>query len=85
MLFNKYGGQLKGAKGMPDELLHKVCTTSNVCKINTDTDLRIAFLAGLRKSFNDFPAEIDTRKHFTNATNLTYELVKRKLDVFATK
>lgn len=84
-LFNEYGGALSGAKGMPDELLHKVCTTSNVCKINTDTDLRIAFLAGLRKSLNDFPSEIDTRKHFTNAMELTSQIVKRKIDVFGTK
>lgn len=84
-LFNQFGGELSGAKGMPDELLHKVCTTSHVCKINTDTDLRISFLAALRKSLKELPSEIDTRKHFANAMDLTTQIVKRKIDVFATK
>ena len=81
-IFNQYFGKLEGAKGVPDELLSDICTHYHVCKINTDTDLRICFLGALKQSMAENPAEIDMRKHFQFAMNQTKELIKRKIKVF---
>lgn len=83
--FNKYFGKLEGAKGVPDEILSEICTKYNVCKINTDTDLRICFLGALKQSMAENPAEIDPRKHFLSAMKETKELIVRKIHVFGFK
>ncbi len=80
--FNALGGMLKEAKGVPDETLTLISTKHNICKINTDTDIRIRFLTALRKSLRDDNQEIDLRKHFTFAMKETKELVKHKIKVF---
>ncbi|MDF2503103.1 MULTISPECIES: class II fructose-1,6-bisphosphate aldolase [Clostridium] len=59
---NKYGGDIAGAKGIPTDMLRKASSMA-VCKINMDTDLRLAFTAGIRKVFGDTPKEFDPRKY----------------------
>ena len=79
---NKYGGNIPGAKGVPDEILHEA-SVSGVSKINVDTDLRLAMTAGIRKVFAEDPSAFDPRKYLTPARDLIKETVKHKMiDVF---
>ncbi len=79
---NKYGGNIPGAKGVPDEILHQA-SISGVSKINVDTDLRLAMTAGIRKVFVEEPSAFDPRKYLTPARELIKETVKHKMvDVF---
>ena len=79
---NKYGGNIPGAKGVPDEMLHEA-SISGVSKINVDTDLRLALTAGIRKVFVEEPNVFDPRKYLGNARELIKETVKHKMiDVF---
>ena len=79
---NEYGGNIPGAKGVPDEILHEA-SVSGVSKINVDTDLRLAMTAGIRKVFVEDPSAFDPRKYLTPARNLIKETVQHKIrDVF---
>ncbi len=79
---NKYGGDIPGAKGVPDEIL-KEASKSGVSKINVDTDLRLAMTAGIRKIFAEEPNAFDPRKYLTPARDLIKQTVKHKMiDVF---
>ena len=79
---NQYGGNIPGAKGVPDEILHEA-SLSGVSKINVDTDLRLAMTAGIRKVFAEDPSAFDPRKYLTPARELIKETVKHKMvDVF---
>ena len=59
---NKYGGKLKAAVGIPEEQLRKAAKSA-VCKINIDSDSRLAMTAAVRKVFAENPAEFDPRKY----------------------
>ena len=61
-IINKYGGALKDAIGIPEEQLRKAATSS-VCKINIDSDGRLAMTAAVRDVFANQPAEFDPRKY----------------------
>jgi len=76
---NKYGGNIPGAKGVPDEILHEA-SVSGVSKINVDTDLRLAMTAGIRKVFSEDPSAFDPRKYLTPARDLIKETVKHKIE-----
>ena len=76
---NQYGGNIPGAKGVPDEILHEA-SVSGVSKINVDTDLRLAMTAGIRKVFAEDPSAFDPRKYLTPARDLIKETVKHKLE-----
>ena len=79
---NQYGGNIPGAKGVPDEMLHEA-SVSGVSKINVDTDLRLAMTAGIRKVFVEDPSAFDPRKYLTPARDLIKETVAHKMrDVF---
>ena len=79
---NKYGGDIPGAKGVPDEILHEV-SVSGVSKVNVDTDLRLAFTGEIRKSFAENPSAFDPRKYLTPAREKITEVVEHKIrDVF---
>ena len=79
---NKYGGDIPGAKGVPDEILHEA-SISGVSKINVDTDLRLALTAGIRKVFVEDPSAFDPRKYLKPARELVKETVAHKMrDVF---
>ncbi|HNR66697.1 MAG TPA: class II fructose-1,6-bisphosphate aldolase [bacterium] len=77
---NKYGGALPGAQGVPEEMISRAAKT-NVCKINIDTDLRLALTATIRKVFAEKPAEFDPRKYLGPARSAIKQMVKHKLRV----
>ena len=75
---NQFGGNIPGAKGVPDEILHEA-SISGVSKINVDTDLRLAMTAGIRKVFAEEPSAFDPRKYLTPARELVKETVAHKI------
>ena len=75
---NEFGGKIDGAKGIPAEMLRKASSMA-VCKINMDTDLRLAMTAAIRKSFGENPAAFDPRGYLGDARNLIQELVEDKI------
>ena len=75
---NEYGGDIPGAKGVPDEILMEAGKLG-VSKINVDTDLRLAMTAGIRKVFVEEPNAFDPRKYLTPARELIKETVKHKM------
>ncbi|MDI9514733.1 MAG: class II fructose-1,6-bisphosphate aldolase [Clostridiaceae bacterium] len=75
---NKFGGNMPGAKGVPEEMLRKAASMA-VCKINIDSDLRLAMTATIRKVFAESPAEFDPRKYLGPAREEIKKLVKHKL------
>ena len=79
---NKYGANIPGAKGVPDEILHEA-SISGVSKINVDTDLRLAMTVAIRKEFSENPAVFDPRKYLGPARDLIKQTVQHKIrDVF---
>ena len=79
---NKYGADIPGAKGVPDDILH-TASISGVSKINVDTDLRLAFTSEIRKTFIENPSAFDPRKYLTPARDKITEIVEHKIkDVF---
>ena len=79
---NKYGGNMPGAKGVPDEMLHEA-SKHGVSKINVDTDLRLAMTAAIRKVFVETPEQFDPRKYLGPGRDFIKETVKHKIrDVF---
>ena len=79
---NKYGGNIPGAKGVPDEILHEA-SLRGVSKINVDTDLRLAMTSEIRKVFAEEPEAFDPRKYMGAARDKIKETVKHKMrDVF---
>ncbi len=77
-IINQYGGKLPDAVGIPEEQLRKA-SESAVCKINIDSDSRLAFTAAVRKVFAEKPGEFDPRKYCGPARDLMEELYKHKI------
>ncbi|MGI5977602.1 MAG: class II fructose-1,6-bisphosphate aldolase [Candidatus Limivicinus sp.] len=77
-IINENGGNMPGAIGVPEDQLRKAASMA-VCKINIDSDLRLAMTASIRKYFNDNPADFDPRKYLGPARAAIKELVKHKL------
>ncbi|MCX7772674.1 MAG: class II fructose-1,6-bisphosphate aldolase [Clostridia bacterium] len=77
-MVNNYGGKMPGAKGVPEEMLRKAASMA-VCKINIDSDLRLAMTATIRKVFAETPGEFDPRKYLGPARDEIKKLVKNKL------
>ena len=75
---NKYGGALKAAIGIPEEELRKAAKSA-VCKINIDSDSRLAMTAAVRKVFAEKPAEFDPRKYLGPARDNMEKLYKHKI------
>lgn len=78
-LAERYGASLKGSCGIPEEMLRLACS-HNVCKVNVDSDLRLAFTAGIRKSLSENPENVDMRKYNGEGMNLIKQVVKNKMD-----
>ncbi len=79
---NEFGGNIPGAKGVPDEMLHEA-SISGVSKINVDTDLRLAMTGAVRKVFVEDPSAFDPRKYLSPARELIKQTVSHKIkDVF---
>ena len=77
-IINQYGGKLPDAVGIPEEQLREAAKSA-VCKINIDSDSRLAFTAAVRKVFHDKPGEFDPRKYCGPARDLMEELYKHKI------
>ncbi len=75
---NQHGGNIPGAKGVPDEILHQA-SLSGVSKINVDTDLRLAMTAQIRKVFSEDPSVFDPRKYLTPARDEIQKTVEFKI------
>lgn len=75
---NKYGGNIPGAKGVPEEMLRKAASMA-VCKINIDTDLRLAMTASIREYFINHPADFDPRKYLGPAREAIKAMVQHKI------
>ena len=77
-LCNTYGGDIPGAKGVPDEMLVEA-SKSGVSKINVDTDLRLAMTGAIRKAFAEDPSVFDPRKYLSPARDLIEQTVAHKI------
>jgi fructose-bisphosphate aldolase, class II len=77
-LINENGGQLADAVGIPEEQLRKAAKSA-VCKINIDSDLRLALTAGIREYMSAHPDHFDPRQYLTPARAYIKELVKHKI------
>ena len=77
-IINKYGGALKDAIGIPEDQLREAAKSA-VCKINIDSDGRLAMTAAVREIFATKPAEFDPRKYLGPARDSLRELYKHKL------
>ncbi|MDR2473068.1 MAG: class II fructose-1,6-bisphosphate aldolase [Tannerella sp.] len=75
---NKYGGALKDAIGIPEDQLRKAAKSS-VCKINIDSDSRLAMTAAIRQTFAEKPAEFDPRKYLGPARENAKKLYIHKI------
>ncbi len=79
-LINKYGGQMPDAMGVPEDMVTKASKMA-MCKVNIDTDLRMALTAKIRQVFAEKPAEFDPRKYLGPGRDAIREMVRHKLHV----
>jgi len=77
-MINDNGGNMPDAIGVPEDMLRKAAKMA-VCKINIDSDLRLAMTAAIRKHFNDFPDHFDPRQYLSPARTAIKDLVKNKI------
>ena len=75
---NKYGGNMPGAIGVPEDQLRQAACSA-VCKINIDSDLRLAMTATIRKYFAEHPADFDPRQYLKPARAAIKEMVAHKI------
>ncbi len=75
---NANGGKLVDAIGVPEEMLRQAASMA-VCKINIDSDLRLAMTAGIRQHMAEHPDHFDPRQYLTTGRDLIRELVKDKI------
>lgn len=75
---NKYGGNMPGAIGVPEEMLRQAAQMA-VCKINIDSDLRLAMTAAVRKHLAEHPSDFDPRQYLTPARTAIKEMVRHKI------
>ncbi len=75
---NEYGGNIPGAKGVPEEMLRKAATMA-VCKINIDSDIRLAMTANIRECFTKSPEVFDPRTYLGQARTAVKDMVKHKI------
>ena len=79
-MINKYGGSMPGAQGVPEHMLRQAAKSA-VCKINIDSDLRLAMTGTLRKYFAENPSHFDPRQYLKPARSAIKEMVKHKIEV----
>ena len=79
-LINKYGGKMPNAMGVPEEAVSKAAKMA-ICKVNIDTDLRLALTAKIRQVFAENPGEFDPRKYLGPGRDAIKDMVKHKLHV----
>ena len=79
-LINKYGGKMPNAMGVPEEAVSKAAKMA-ICKVNIDTDLRLALTAKIRQVYAEKPSEFDPRKYLGPGREAIKQMVKHKLHV----
>jgi len=79
-MINQYGGNMPGAQGVPEEMLRQAAKSA-VCKINIDSDLRLAMTGTLRKYFAENPSHFDPRQYLKPAREAIKQMVKHKIEV----
>jgi len=77
---NKFGGDIKGAKGVDDESIKKAISLG-INKVNIDTDLRLAWTATVREMLADKPENFDPRKYLGPAREAVKQVIKHKMEV----
>ena len=77
-IINKFGGKLPNAVGIPEEQLRKA-SKSAVCKINIDSDSRLAYTAGVRETLAEHPDYFDPRQYGKVARNYMIDMYKHKI------
>ena len=77
-MINKFGGEMPGAQGVPEDMLRKAAGMA-VCKINIDSDLRLAFTGLVRKHFFEHPDHFDPRQYLTDARSGIRDMVRHKI------
>ena len=77
-VINSYGGQMPDAIGIPEEMLRQAAKMA-VCKINIDSDLRVACTAAIRKHFAEEPSHFDPRQYLGDARLAIQKMVEHKL------
>lgn len=79
-LINKYGGNMPNAIGVPEEAISKAAKMA-ICKVNIDTDLRLAVTAKIRQVLAEKPSEFDPRKYLGPGREAIREMVRHKLHI----
>jgi fructose-bisphosphate aldolase class II len=79
-LINKYGGDMPNAMGVPEDAVSRAAKMA-ICKVNIDTDLRLALTAKIRQVYAEQPGEFDPRKYLGPGREAIREMVKHKLHV----
>ena len=77
-IINKYGGNMPGAIGVPEEQLRKAAGMA-VCKINIDSDIRLAITATIRQYMAEHPDHFDPRQYLKPARQAVKDMVAHKL------
>jgi fructose-bisphosphate aldolase class II len=77
---NRYGGKIVGSRGVPEEMISRAAKM-NVCKVNIDTDIRLAITGTIRKCFAENPSNFDPRLYLGPARDAIRDVVKRKIIV----
>lgn len=77
-VINQYGGAMPDAIGIPEEMLRQAATMA-VCKINIDSDVRVAMTAAIRKYMAENPSHFDPRQYLTPARTAVKEMVSHKI------
>lgn len=75
---NEFGGNIPGAQGVPEEMIREA-TKYGICKVNIDTDLRLAMTAEIRKYMAENPADFDPRKYLGPARSAIQSMVQHKI------
>ena len=75
---NKFGGQMPGAQGVPEEMIRE-STKYGICKVNIDTDLRLALTAEIRRILIENPSEFDPRKYLGPGRDAITKMVQHKI------
>lgn len=82
---NQNGGNIPDAIGIPESMLKKASQMA-VCKINVDSDIRLAMTAAIRKHFAEHPEHFDPRKYLSPAREAIYKMVSEKIiNIFGSK
>ena len=75
---NEFGGQIPGAQGVPEEMIRE-STKYGICKVNIDTDLRLAMTAEIRRFLIENPKEFDPRKYLGPGRDAITKMVQHKI------